>query len=250
MGRASYGVSGIKLNKGDKVVSLEVLPQKDKREHSILTITKNGYGKRSEIDSYRLTGRGGKGVINMKVTDKNGKIITSESITDKDNVIAMTEKGIVIRMPVKNIRVMGRATQGVRVIKLKDDDKLSDFIRIPSDEVVEYADRHSGTMGMQPGAINPYKLGLELFRHIEDRWNKGRFGNEWNDCDDLAMRRTWDLKLGKGREKIFEVRRTHNDITFIDEFLTFDFVRDQKLFAFAYNTHHRGQKQTNIGFPA
>ncbi len=136
MGRGSYGITGIKLGKGDKVVSLEVLPIEDKNKFSILTVSEKGYGKRSKIDDYRLTGRAGKGVINMKVTDKNGKIITSESITDKDNVIAMTEKGIVIRMPVKNIRIMGRATQGVRVIKLKEGDVVSDLIRIPGDEVV------------------------------------------------------------------------------------------------------------------
>jgi len=137
MGRGSYGIAGIKLSREDKVVSLEVLPKENKNKFSILTVSEKGYGKRSKIDDYRLTGRAGKGVINMKVTEKNGKIITSESITDKDNVIAMTEKGIVIRMPVKNIRVMGRVTQGVRVIKLKNDDKLSDFIRIPSDDGVE-----------------------------------------------------------------------------------------------------------------
>ncbi|HEX7898169.1 MAG TPA: SpoVR family protein [Planctomycetota bacterium] len=102
-------------------------------------------------------------------------------------------------------------------------------------EVVDFADHHSGTLGTRPGQINPYKLGVELWRDIEERWDKGRFGSEFQDCDDLAKRRAWDLKLGQGREKIFEVRRIYNDITFIDEFLTKDFCERQKLFVYKFN---------------
>ena len=137
MGRASYGVTGVKLAKGDKVVSLEVLPVEDKNTFSILTITRKGYGKRTAIDDYRLTGRAGKGVINMNVTDKTGKVVTSQSVMGSDNIIVTTEKGIVIRTPVKNIRVMGRATQGVRIIKLSEKDKVSDLTRVPTDESLE-----------------------------------------------------------------------------------------------------------------
>ena len=102
-------------------------------------------------------------------------------------------------------------------------------------EIVDYADHHSGTMGTRPGAINPYKLGIELWRNIEDRWNKGRFGKEYDECDDLRARRAWDKKLGLGRQKIFEVRKHYNDITFIDEFLTADFAAEQKLFVYGFN---------------
>ena len=137
MGRASYGVTGIKMEKSDEVVSLEVLPTKNKSDYSILTITDKGYGKRSTIDDYRLTGRAGKGVINMKVTDKTGEIITSRSVTNTDNVIITTKKGIVIRMPLGNIRIMGRATQGVRVINLKDEDRVSDLTRVPMEEEIK-----------------------------------------------------------------------------------------------------------------
>ena len=136
MGRASYGVAGIKMSGDDKVVSLEVLPLKDKDNFSILTITEKGYGKRSSINDYRLTGRAGKGVINMKVTDKTGNIITSQSVSGLDNVIISTEKGIIIRMPLKNIRIMGRVTQGVRIINLKNEDKVSDLTRIPAEEII------------------------------------------------------------------------------------------------------------------
>ena len=102
-------------------------------------------------------------------------------------------------------------------------------------EIIDYADHHSGTMGTRPGAINPYKLGIELWRHIEERWNKGRFGKEYDECDDLRARRAWDRKLGLGRQKIFEVRKHYNDVTFIDEFLTSDFAAEQKLFVYGFN---------------
>jgi len=102
-------------------------------------------------------------------------------------------------------------------------------------EFIDYADRHAGTMAMSKGRLNPYKIGLELFRHIEDRWNKGQFGKAWDDCDDMAERAQWDKKLGLGRDKIFEVRKLYNDVTFLDEFLTPEFCAEQKLFTFSHN---------------
>jgi stage V sporulation protein R len=102
-------------------------------------------------------------------------------------------------------------------------------------DIVNYCDHHSGTMASSPTQLNPYKLGIELFRDIEDRWNRGAFGKEYDDCDDYRARRDWNTDAGLGRQKIFEVRRIHNDLTFIDEFLTLDFVREQKLFKFGYN---------------
>lgn len=102
-------------------------------------------------------------------------------------------------------------------------------------EVITYADHHSGTVTMRPGQINPYKIGIELFRHIEERWNKGQFGKDWMDEQDVARRRDWDTGAGLGMEKIFEVRKTHNDITFIDTFLTEDFIRRVGLFTYEYD---------------
>jgi len=106
---------------------------------------------------------------------------------------------------------------------------------LTASEVVCYCDHHSGTMASSPTRLNPYKLGIELFRDIEDRWNRGAFGKEFDDCDDYTKRRKWDTHAGLGREKIFEVRRIHNDLTFIDEFLTLDFVRQHRMFKFGYN---------------
>jgi stage V sporulation protein R len=102
-------------------------------------------------------------------------------------------------------------------------------------ELIDYADHHSGTLGSSPGRLNPYKLGVELYKDIEDRWNKGKFGKEYDECDDLEARKNWDRHLGLGRQKIFEVRRVANDITFIDNYLTKEFCERQKMFAYKYN---------------
>ncbi len=131
MGRASYGVTGIKLNEKDEVVSLEILST-----NSILTITKKGYGKRSLVEDYRKTARAGKGVINLKVTDKTGEVVTTASVNDKDSIIITTAKGIVIRTSLENIRVMGRATQGVRIVKLQQGDYVSDLVKFQEAEEV------------------------------------------------------------------------------------------------------------------
>ncbi len=101
-------------------------------------------------------------------------------------------------------------------------------------EVIDYADHHSGTMATSSRRLNPYKLGIELLRDIERRWNMGQFGPEWENCDDMEKKRTWDKQLGLGRQKIFEVRKIHNDITFIDTFLTPEFCKEHNLFSFSY----------------
>jgi stage V sporulation protein R len=102
-------------------------------------------------------------------------------------------------------------------------------------ELVDYAEHHAGTMATSPGRLNPYKLGLELLRDIEDRWDKGRFGKEWEECDREEARCHWDRQLGLGRDKLFEVRRIYNDVGFIDTFLTPEFARQHKLFTYKYD---------------
>ncbi len=125
MGRASYGVTGIKMSKDDEVVSLEVL-----KTQAILTITKNGYGKRTAVKDYRKTARAGKGVINLKVTQKTGNVVTTISVNPKDSIIITTAKGMVIRTSLRNIRVMGRTAQGVRIVKLAPGDTVTDLIKV------------------------------------------------------------------------------------------------------------------------
>ncbi|MEK6933876.1 MAG: DNA gyrase subunit A [Nanoarchaeota archaeon] len=133
MGRSSYGVIGIDLAKIDEVISLEALPMNGKT--TILTATTKGFGKRTDLEEYRITGRSGKGVINLDVTDRTGEVVSSLSVNDKDSVIVTTAKGIVIRINMKDLRVMGRATQGVRVVNLKDGDKVADVVKVPVAEI-------------------------------------------------------------------------------------------------------------------
>ncbi len=135
MGRASYGVRGIKMNvdtlKGtsDEVVSLGIL-----NKEAILTITREGYGKRTAVKDYRKTTRAGKGVINLKVSQKTGEVVTSISVNDSDSIIITTAKGMVIRTSLKNIRVMGRAAQGVKIVKLQQGDYVTDLIKVHNGE--------------------------------------------------------------------------------------------------------------------
>lgn len=130
MGRASYGVNGIRLDGKDDVISLEVL-----ETAAIFTITKNGYGKRTAVEDYRKTARAGKGVINLKISDKTGNVVNTVSVNDNDGLIITTAKGIVIRTSLDNIRVMGRAAQGVRVVKLQQGDIVTDIAKVQDDDV-------------------------------------------------------------------------------------------------------------------
>jgi len=131
MGRTATGVRGVRLGKGDIVVGMLVIKHQGA---SILVVTQNGYGKRSDIKDYRITRRGGKGVITVKTTDKVGKLIALMGVVDRDELVIITTKGMVIRQAVKNLRVMGRNTQGVRVINLKDRDSIADIAKVVSED--------------------------------------------------------------------------------------------------------------------
>ena len=102
-------------------------------------------------------------------------------------------------------------------------------------DLICYANHCAGTFASAGMRLNPYKLGIELFRDIEDRWNRGCHGDQYERCDDMVERREWNTHEGLGRKKIFEVRRVHNDLTFIDEFLTLEFCQRHNLFQFGYN---------------
>jgi stage V sporulation protein R len=102
-------------------------------------------------------------------------------------------------------------------------------------EVIDYADANSGVLATSPGRLNPYKLGVELLRNIEDRWNRGQFGKEWDDCDSMEQKRNWDRRTGLGMRRLFEVRKLYNDITFIDEFFTLEFCIEQKFYSFGFS---------------
>jgi len=136
MGRSAAGVRGIKLGKGDRVIGMVSLRRADT---TILISTEKGYGKRSELDEYRVTRRGGKGIRTVKVTEKTGNMVAIREVTDRDDIVIVTHKGMTIRQHVKDIRIAGRNTQGVRLIKLGADDVISDVAVVFSDEEEQVA---------------------------------------------------------------------------------------------------------------
>ncbi|MBI5219723.1 MAG: DNA gyrase subunit A [Bacteroidia bacterium] len=123
MGRNASGVRGIRLaNENDEVIGMVCV---ESRTEDVLVVSENGYGKRSKIDAYRVTNRGGKGVKTINVTEKTGKLIAIKGVLDTDDLMIITKNGLTIRVGVSELRVMGRATQGVRLINLKDDDAIA-----------------------------------------------------------------------------------------------------------------------------
>lgn len=140
MGRNSQGVRGVSLQGDDEVVGMVVV----KDEDVLLTICENGYGKRTPVSDYRLTNRGGKGVINIKTTERNGPVVSVMDVDEDDDVVIITQNGILIRQPIRDVSVIGRNTQGVRLINLDDDDRVIDVARVEKedeeDEVLEGAE--------------------------------------------------------------------------------------------------------------
>ena len=121
MGRDTRGVKGITLEENQSVIAL-IMPNKD---NEILTVSENGYGKRSKVEDFRKTKRGAKGDIAMQLSERNGKLISANQVSDEDQVILISDKGTLVRTKVSEISVIGRNTQGVRVIKLKANEKLN-----------------------------------------------------------------------------------------------------------------------------
>jgi DNA gyrase subunit A len=133
MGRVAQGVRGIRLKQDDEVVSVDILD----KETTLLTVTEKGYGKRTKADEYRLQSRGGKGVFTIKVTRKNGRVVNVLQVTNDDEVIIIANSGKLIRTKAKSISLIGRATQGVRLITLSEDDKVVSVARVAEKEEEE-----------------------------------------------------------------------------------------------------------------
>ena len=135
VGRNSMGVRGITLgSETDKVVGMITV---NSEEESVLVVSEKGYGKRSAVADYRITNRGGKGVKTLNITDKTGKLIALKVVTDDDDLMIINKSGIAIRMACANLRVMGRATQGVRLINLKGNDEIASVAKVDREEDVE-----------------------------------------------------------------------------------------------------------------
>ncbi len=135
MGRTARGVRGIKLAQKDEIVGMEVLPPgADKMETTLLTVTTAGFAKRTTFSEYRLQSRGGKGIINIKTTSRNGEVVGIASVNNEDEVMTVTQKGMIVRCSVKDIRQSGRNTQGVRLISLDNNDRVSSLAKVVAKE--------------------------------------------------------------------------------------------------------------------
>ena len=128
MGRTASGVRGVRLaNESDEVVGMICV---NNLESDVLVVSENGYGKRSSIEDYRITNRGGKGVKTINVTDKTGSLIALKNVTDDNDLMVVNKSGITIRISVSDLRQMGRATQGVRIIKLRENDSIASVAKV------------------------------------------------------------------------------------------------------------------------
>ncbi len=142
MGRNASGVIGVTLgHEKDEVVGMVCVS--DAEKETILVVSENGFGKRTDLEDYRVTNRGGKGVKTLNITDKTGDLIAMKGVTDKDELMIINKSGITIRMPVSDLRVMGRATQGVRLIRLDDDDRIASVAKIDEEALEDENVLHS-----------------------------------------------------------------------------------------------------------
>ena len=135
VGRTSIGVRGITLEDNDEVIGMIIA--NDLEKESVLVVSEKGYGKRTAVEDYRVTNRGGKGVINLNITEKTGKLIAIQNVTDEDGLMIINKSGVAIRMAVEELRVMGRNTQGVKLINLKGSDEIAAVAKVEMDKDVE-----------------------------------------------------------------------------------------------------------------
>jgi DNA gyrase subunit A len=140
MGRTASGVRGVTLEDDEDEVIGMVCVNPNKESATILVVSEKGYGKRTDLDDYRVTGRGGKGVKTLSITEKTGNLVGLMSVTDEDGLMIICKSGMTIRMAVDKLRVMGRATQGVRLINIKDKDAIASIAKTPREDDEEDAE--------------------------------------------------------------------------------------------------------------
>ena len=175
MGRNSQGVRGVSLQGDDVVVGMVVVKPEDVEQSHLLTVCANGYGKRTPVPEYRLTNRGGKGVINIKTTDRNGPVVSVMGVTEdsRDDMVIVTQNGILIRQKVADVSVIGRNTQGVRLINPDDGDQVIDVAQVSQDEeegetAVDEPTSDSGESGEENRADGNGKM-KALWREVQKR---------------------------------------------------------------------------------
>ncbi|MDZ4332000.1 MAG: DNA gyrase C-terminal beta-propeller domain-containing protein, partial [Flavobacterium sp.] len=172
MGRTASGVRGITLKDDtDEVIGMVTV---NDMNSEILVVAENGYGKRSSLDEYRITNRGGKGVKTLNITEKTGKLISINAVTDADDLMIINKSGLTIRMAVEDLRVMGRATQGVKLINIKGNDSIAAVTKVMKDDVAEVVVDEEGNV-IETEAIERVKPVLEV---LEDE------GTEEDDDED------------------------------------------------------------------
>lgn len=150
VGRGSIGVRGISLEDNDEVIGMIVV--NDVHNETVLVVSEKGYGKRTAVEDYRVTNRGGKGVITLNITEKTGNLIAIQNVTDEDGLMIINKSGVAIRMGMDEMRVMGRNTQGVKVINLKNNDSIAAIAKVEMDKDVEEDDEEN-TQEILPGAV-------------------------------------------------------------------------------------------------
>ncbi len=150
MGRTAAGVFGMRFYEDDALVSMEVIPSEPKEGVRVLTLTENGYGKRTEIEEYPIQGRGGKGVITIKASDRNGVVVGATLVNEGDQLMVITDQGQLIRTRVDEISIYGRNTQGVRVMNIGDDESIVSFARIREEDLEEDEEGVEGEEGAAP----------------------------------------------------------------------------------------------------
>jgi DNA gyrase subunit A len=159
MGRTASGVRGITLKDDtDEVIGMVTV---NDMNSEILVVAENGYGKRSSLDEYRITNRGGKGVKTLNITEKTGKLISINAVTDADDLMIINKSGLTIRMAVEDLRVMGRATQGVKLINIKGNDSIAAVTKVMKDDVAEVVVDEDGNI-VESEAIERVKPVLEV----------------------------------------------------------------------------------------
>jgi DNA gyrase subunit A len=138
MGRTASGVRGVTLaHDNDEVVGMICVKGAEDSTETVMVVSEKGYGKRTDIEDYRITNRGGKGVKTLNITDKTGELIAIKNVSDDDDLMIINKKGITIRLAMADVRVMGRATQGVRLINLKNNDEIAAVAKVPHSEEEE-----------------------------------------------------------------------------------------------------------------
>jgi DNA gyrase subunit A len=156
MGRNASGVIGIDLNDeeggNNEVIGMICIAD---MQANVLVVSEKGYGKRSDIDEYRVTNRGGKGVKTINITDKTGNLVAIKSVTDANDLMIITKNGITILLNVSDLRVMGRATQGVRLINIQESDRIAAVTKVDHDEDEVIANAEAGIISSEPSIESP-----------------------------------------------------------------------------------------------